>query len=121
MDYINNNETNGGWILMGQNDKRIMKWDDEMIKDKILDYYQDESDYNKRFQVYAFYTQKISGSFSMYDQAMRKIRNAIKRGDCDGNNLIIIDTKNDVKYNYLGKMTDLSLKELKSRGIQAEY
>ena len=84
-------------------------------------WYSNEDDNNQRFQVYAFYSNKVVCSFKYFDKALRDIRLSINRGDCSCNNLIIVDTKNDVKYNYLGKMTDLSLKELKSRGIQADY
>ena len=91
-----------------------------MIKRK-LEWYEDDSQFDKRFHIYAFFTDKVFHSIDNYKEALRYINLSIKQGYCKCNNLIIIDTKNDVKYNYLGKMTDLSLKELKSRGFQADY
>ena len=76
---------------------------------------------NKRFMVYAFYTNKVICSKGLYQEALRNINSSIKRGDCDCNNLIIIDKKNYVKYNYKGKMTDLTILELKLRPGQADY
>ena len=76
---------------------------------------------NNRFMMYAFYNNKVICSFKHFDKALRDIRRSINRGDCNCNNLIIIDKTNYVKYNYKGRMTDLTILELKLRPGQADY
>ena len=76
---------------------------------------------NKRFMMYAFYSNKVICSFNHFDKALRDIRSSINRGDCNCNNLIIIDKKNYIKYNYKGRMTDLTILQLKLRPKQADY